>query len=384
MRRRGDVRLEADQRVVGAPHHSEGRQLVELGVGHAVVDRADGKLRMRLSLQVELFGAEEQRLRRERGALRVAAHQPVALAGVLPKMLERRLQVAVQDNGGVDTEIVENRRRLFKKQRQVVLDACGCHAVAHVFVDAALGRIAFQHFAPTAAETRAGVIVHREFASRQKSHFGHRIEAALRVGIEGADRVDLVVEQVDAKRHERTHGKQVDQSTAYRVFARAHDLSDVRVAGEGELCLELRILQLLFGFEVKGIARQKRRRRQPIQRRGGRHEDDVGLFLADAPQRGQPFADEVLVRRKAVVGQRLPVGKKRATQLGREEGDFVDEALRVVSVSGEDCGGAARGFLACRQLRQHECVGRQRRARQRESLARRKVGEVHESLREMQ
>jgi hypothetical protein len=96
-------------------------------------------------------------------------------------------------------QVVEHRGGFFEEQRQVVLDAGGGHAVAHVFVDAALGRVAVQQFAPAAAELGARVVVHRELAARQQAHFGHGVEAALAVRVEGADAVDLVVEQVDAK-----------------------------------------------------------------------------------------------------------------------------------------------------------------------------------------
>ena len=107
-------------------------------------------------------------------------------------------------------------------------------------------------------------------------------------------------------------------------------------------------------------------------------------LLADAPERGQPLADQVLVRREAVVGQRLPVGEQGAAQVGREEGDLVDQPLRVVGVGGEDGGRAAGRFFALGQLRQQQRVGRQRRARQREALAGGELGEVHEVPAEMQ
>jgi hypothetical protein len=238
------------------------------------------QLRVRLGALVELLGIEEQRFGRQRRPLGVAAHQAVALVRVLPEMLERRFEVAVQHHGGVGAEVVEHRGRLVEEQRQVVLDAGGGHAVAHVLVDAALGRVAFEQFAPAAAKACAGVVVHREFAPRQQPHLGHGVEAALGVGVEGADRVDLVVEQVDAERHQRAHGEQVDQAAAHRVFARAHDLRHVAVAGQRELGLELGFLQLLLGLEVEGVAGEERRRREAVERGCGGHQHHVGLFLA--------------------------------------------------------------------------------------------------------
>ena len=382
VRRLRDVRLEADQRVFGAAHHGERRQPVELGVGCLGGDvAANGKLCVRLGALVELLGVQEQRLGRQRGALRVAAHEAVAFVGVLPEMLERGFQVAVQHHGGVGSQVVEHRGRLVEEQRQVVLDAGRCHAVAHVLVDAALGRIALEQLAPAAAEAPARVFVHRELAPRQQTHFWHGVEAALGVGVEGADGVDLVVEQVDAEGHRRAHGEQVDQPAAHRVFAGAHHLRHMAVAGQRELGLELRFLELLLGLEMEGVAGQEGRWREPVERGGGGHQHHVGLLLADAPEGGQALADQVLVGREAVVGQRLPVGEQGAAQLGREEGDFVDQALGVVGIGGEHRRGAPGSFLAHGQLRQQQCIGRQRGTRQRETLARREVGEVHGTLR---
>ncbi len=385
--------LEARERVLGTAHGRERRQGVEFdvvrslragrgvrrGIGGRRRGGLDDQLRIALGARVELLGAQEQRLRRQRRPLGVALHQPVALARVLPEVLERRLQVAVQHHGGIDAEVVEHRRRLLEEERQVVLDAGGRHAHAHVLVDAALGRVALQQLAPAAAKARARGVVHRELAPGQEAHLGHRVQAALGVGVEGADRVDLVVEQVDPVRHHRAHREQVDQPAAHRVLARAHHLRDVAVAGQRELRLELGLFQLLPALEMEGVARQEGRGRQAVERGGRRHDHHVGLALADAPQRGEPLADQVLVRREAVVGQRLPVRKEGGAQAGREERQLVDQAPCVVGVGGEDGGGAAGGFFALGQAREQQGVGRGGRARQREALAGGEGGQVHEN-----
>ncbi len=193
---------------------------------------------MGVGARIELLGAQEQRFGRKHRALGVALHQAVALLRVLPEMLERGFQVAMQHHGRVGSQVVEHRGGVIKEQRQVVLDAGGGHAVADVLVDAALGGVAFQQFAPAAAEFRPRRIVHRELTAGQQTHLGHRVQAALAVGVKGADAVDLVVEQVHAVRHGRAHREQINQPTAHRVFARAHHLGDVAVARQRELRLE--------------------------------------------------------------------------------------------------------------------------------------------------
>ena len=131
---------------------------------------------------------------------------------------------------------------MFKKQGQVVLNTgCG-HAVANVFVNAALGRVAFEQFAPAAAKQRSRLIIHGEFASGQQPDFGHRVQAALAVGVEGSDGVDFVVKQVDPIGHQRPHWKQVNQATAHGVLAWAHHLGHVLVARQSQLGLKLRLV----------------------------------------------------------------------------------------------------------------------------------------------
>jgi hypothetical protein len=94
----------------------------------------------------------------------------------------------------------------------------------------------------------------------------------------------------------------------------------------------------------------------------------------DAPQRGQALADQVLVRREAVVGQGFPVGKQRAAQLGGEEGHLVDQALGVAGIGRDDGRDAARRPLALRQARQQQRIGAARGAGQGETLTGRRVG----------
>ena len=296
-----DMVFQPCERIVSTAHHRQPVELLELGVvRHIGNGRSDGELRMLVDPRVERFGRQKQRIRGQGGALGVALHQAVALARVLPEMLEGALQVAVQHDRGFIAKVIENGGGLFEEQRQVVLDAGRGHAVADVLVDAAARRVALQQFAPAAAKARARRVVHREFTTRQQADLGHRVQAALAVGVEGADAVDLVVEQVDAIRHAAAHREQVDQRAAHGVFAGADDLAHVAVAGQRQLRLEPGFVELLLELEMEGVGRQEAGRRQPVERGGGGHDDDVGaavlVALADAPQGRQTLADQVLVR----------------------------------------------------------------------------------------
>ena len=266
----------------------------------------------------------------------------------------------MQNQGGrcgtARTQIIKHGGRLFKKERQIIFNACRGHTIADVFVNAAFGRVAIEQFTPAASELGARRFVHGKLTARQQAHLGHRIQAALGVGVEGANGINFVVKQIDPIGHQRAHGKQIDQATAHRIFAGADHLAHVAVSRQGKLGFELGFVQFLFGLEVKRVASQKRRRCQAIQSGGGRNEHQVGAFgfvtLVNAPQRGQAFTDEVLMGREGVVGQRFPIGKNGAAQVWCKESHLVHEALCVSGIRSDHGCEAALGFFALGQLGQ--------------------------------
>ena len=155
----------------------------------------------------------------------------------------------------------------------------------------------------------------------------------------------------------------------------------MRVTRQRELGLELGFVQLLLDLELEGVARQKGRRGQPVQRGGGGHQHHVGALgvvaLLDAPERGQPFTDQVLVRREGVIRQGFPVGEHHAAKAGRKKHQLVHQALGVGRVTGDDGGELARFFLAFGQLGQQHGIGRSGRAGQGEAFTKGERGQVH-------
>jgi hypothetical protein len=140
------------------------------------------------------------------------------------------------------------------------------------------------------------------------------------------------------------------------------------VARQRELSLEFGLVEALFHLEVKGGASQKTRRCQAVQRCGGRHQHHVGtvvaVMLADAPQRGQALADQVLVRREGVIWQGFPVGEQHTTQIGRKKCHFVDQPLCIRGIGGDDGGDLALCLVAQGQLCQQQGIGRAHRSGQ--------------------
>ena len=101
---------------------------------------------------------------------------------------------------GVLRQVVEQRGGLVEEQRQVELDARRREAFAHAAIDARLRRVAFEARAKAAAKAAHAFRVERHFARGQQAHAVERIERALRLGVETADRLDVLVEEVDAQR----------------------------------------------------------------------------------------------------------------------------------------------------------------------------------------
>lgn len=269
--------------------------------------RGQHETRERLGEREEIVVRQEQPLRLENRPLAVVRQERIALPGIGREAADRRVEIAGKHEMRVLRQIVEQCRGFVEEQRQVILDAGRRHAVADVLVDRRAARVAFERLAPAAAKRGARGFVEREFAARQQPHVAHRVEAALRVGIERADRVDLIVEQVDPVRQRRAHREQVDQRAAHAVFAGPHDLTHVFVAGERELRFQLRFVETLALRERERIGGHERRGRHPVQRGRGWHEQDVAAAFAEIVQRRETLRHEILVRRERVVRQRFPV-----------------------------------------------------------------------------
>ncbi len=304
----------------------------EVGQGHrptAGRDRGQGHACERLGQRKEVLVAEKQALRFEDGAFAVGREKVVALPRVGGKTADRGVEVAVQDQLGACGQIVKQRRRLVEEERQIVFDTGGRHAVADVLVHRGAARIAFEGLAPAAARGAACGFVERKFAAGQQADFWYRVEAALGIRVEGADGFDLIVEQIDPVGQRRAHRKQVDQPAAHAIFAGAHHLTDVFVAGQGQLGLELGLIELVALRERKRIGGHIGGRRHPVQRGGGGHQQDVAAAFAEVVQGGQALGHQVLVRREGVVGQGFPVGQQAHAGLGREISEFVLQPLGI-------------------------------------------------------
>ena len=163
------------------------------------------------------------------------------------------------------------------------------------------------------------------------------------VRIEGLDRVDALVEQVEAKRQPCAHREHVEQAAADRELAGGDHLRDVLVTGQHELRAQAFREQAFALAEEERVAGDVAGGRKPLQRGRRRHDQDVErsvgrtlVVVRQAIQGLETLRHQILVRRQDVVGQGFPVRKRAHRQLGGEPGDLLDEALRVECIRAHD------------------------------------------------
>ena len=118
--------------------------------------------------------------------------------------------------------IVEQRLEVVVKERQPVLHADMALTGRHGLVKNIVARDIAEQLAIAAAEARDAVLGQQHLADRQYDDLVARAGRALAHGIEGADRLQRVAEQVEPERLGRAGWKKIDQTAAHGELARLH------------------------------------------------------------------------------------------------------------------------------------------------------------------
>ena len=121
------------------------------------------------------------------------------------------------------------------------------------------------------------------------------MERALREGREGAHRLDLVAEELDAQRLAPRGREDVDDAAAHGELAAVVDALHALVAREGERLPEPLDAGLEGGAQLDRL-RARLLRRQPLSERPRRRADEAAA--REHVQRPRPLADEVRRRRE--------------------------------------------------------------------------------------
>ena len=235
----------------------------------------------------------------------------IAPFDILPKALPGAMNIAQGQQQALGGQVIEQGAALFEEQRQVVLDAGRPEPLAHLLIDALRGSADLEALPVTGAEQLDSILVGGKLVSWQQAYGGHRLAGALTVGIESADGIDLIIEEVDAIGLFRTHREEIQQGTAGGKLAMLEHLLHRIVAGLLQAPSQTMQIQLVARLHQQAEAVDEALRRC-AQHQGGDRDDQQPLAHAGQMiKRLQPLGDDVLVRGEAVIGQGFPIGEQQ-------------------------------------------------------------------------
>ena len=184
-----------------------------------------------LERRAQFIGRQEDLGGREQRAGDIGAETAVAAVYRLPHLVDPGTRGILDAEQALSGQIIEQRGALVEEQRQEVLDAARRDAARDILVVGAGTVVVVEALVPAAAERRDRRIVEGVLAPGQQAQALERRERALGLGVETAQRLDLVVEQLDAHRGVVSHREQVHDGAAHRELAVLVDIVDGAVAG---------------------------------------------------------------------------------------------------------------------------------------------------------
>lgn len=146
----------------------------------------------------------------------------------------------------------------------------------------------------------------------------------------------------------RAHGKDVDERPAHRELAVLVDGIGGAVTGPFERAPQGFAIDAVADPEAKGVAGNESRRRQALHQHGRRGHQDTPARVRQLAEGTQAVGDDVLVGRKQVVGQGLPIGQMqdRDVAIAQKEPQLRFQLLRRARIGGHrqyQAGTGARG-----------------------------------------
>ena len=275
-----------------------------------------------------------QALRRDRvvdhAALAGARQGDVAAGGVvfldlLPARGARGAGISVQGHDRLG-RVRKQRIHAVMKQRQPMFHAGKGMAGGDRLVQRVLAPGRAEQLAITGAEPRDGLRIQRQFAHRLERSGIRLARGALADGIEQADGVHLVAEQVQPQGLRPAGREQVQQPAAHGVFARLHDLFGAHIAGAAQKAQQRLQVQALARADGKGGLGERLARGHALAGGIDRGDDQQRLGRRRVRrQRGQggerlnPAGENVGMGRHPVIGHAVPGRQVQHPQVGRHE-----------------------------------------------------------------
>ncbi len=164
-------------------------------------------------------------------------------------------------------------------------------------------------FAPLAAKQLNRRFVGGKLVRGQQVNRLNFFQRTLAVDVEQTQAVDLIVKKVDAVGLLTAHRIEIEQRATRGVFTVRHHLIDMPITCLLQLVAQ-QIPRLLLAFlHHQRVAVQKTVRTDALHQRVHRRNQQAARHARQAIERGQARRDDLLMRRKAVIGQRFPVSE---------------------------------------------------------------------------
>ncbi len=205
---------------------------------------------------------------------------------------------------------------LLEEERQIVLDAGGPASLAHLLIDGALGTGDLELLPILAAKQLDGPLVGGKLPGRQQTDALDRLAGALGLGVERADGVHLVVEEVDAIGAAAAHGEEIEQGAAGGKFAVFQYLLHRHIARLGEARAQLLQIEALAAFHHQAVFVEIDPGRRAQHQGGDGHDQHAAAHLRQLVEGFEPLGDDVLMGGEGVVGQGLPIREQQHRAAG--------------------------------------------------------------------
>ena len=178
-------------------------------------------------------------------------------------------------------------------------------------------------------------------AHRHEVERAELADGALGLGIEGADRLERVAEEVEPDRIRRTGRIEVEDSSARGVIADVPNRARPGIAVGLEPERKLLHPHAVAGRGREGGGGDVSERRHALGQRVDRDNQDAGAFdrparAGEAGERRHALGRDGRVGRDAIVGLAVPRRQMQRLDLGRGEAERVAEGLRPHAVARDE------------------------------------------------
>ena len=261
----------------------------------------------------------------------------VALDDAVPQAVHRRRRIVHVDENAVRRQILEQVGGSIEEQGQEIFDSAGCDSRTDVAINRLFREIAGESQPVAAAELAHRFGIQRRLARGEQLDAIQLVQGALRVRIEAADAVDVAIQHVDSIGGLGSHGEDVDQRAADGEFTVCDDLGDGGISGQGQLRTQRSQVQALADVNLEGVGLDVAARGQSLQQGVDRDQPDAAAGARQLCQGCEPRRGDIRVRREAVVGQGLQIGKHPDVETGPgKESNFVPQGLCIARILRND------------------------------------------------